>query len=538
MAGEGLTLGVVASTLGLFAGLGFAIVLNALFEAANFGIPHSGLALAPRTIILAMSVGVLVTLLAATVPAVRAMRVPPVVALQHADQPARSQRYAPYTAALVSLLGVVTLVGGLFAGGPAEARLSALAGGVVLVFVGMALSARWFVRPLAGLIGAPIARVFREPGRIARENAMRNPARTATTSAALMVGLGLVVFVAVFASGVKTSIATSLNRYVSADFIVSSSQTQPLPAGAGQAIAGTPGVAASTALHVDPIKVGSHAVNTATDTLDGADVHVLRRVYKPQWIVGSDAILARLGGANALVEQQFAKVHNLRVGETFAITTPSGGRTTLRAIGEYRDPQILQGVIVAESTFNAVSSSRDPYAWLVKVAAGASLAVVRNSLQAAVKPFPPAEVNSLAEYRQTLDKRVDQLIYLLYALLAMCLVISLFGIANSLLLSIHERIREFGLLRAVGATTQQVRRIVRYESVITSVIGGLLGIVVGLAFAALVTAALSNLGLSFSVPVLQLAVFLLLAVFVGVVGAIGPARRSARVDILGALHQE
>jgi putative ABC transport system permease protein len=198
----------------------------------------------------------------------------------------------------------------------------------------------------------------------------------------------------------------------------------------------------------------------------------------------------------------------------------------------------LQGVIVDRSTFGAVSSARDPFGWFVKLAPGANAATVRAALQAAVKPFPPAEVSSLAEYKQTLSKRLDQIVYLLYALLAMSLVISLFGIANSLFLSIHERTREFGLLRAIGATRKQIRRVVRYESVITAVIGGLLGTTVGIAFAALVTAALSDLGLQFSLPVAELIIFLGLAVVVGVLAAIVPARRGAQVDLLDALRHE
>ena len=538
VAGEALLLGVIASALGLVAGLGFAAAITALFEAANFGIPHSGLALATRTIVVSLTVGVLVTLAAAMVPAVRATRVPPVAALQQAAGTPRHSRFAPYAAALVFALSLLSLAGGLFTAGGATARLSALGGGVVLFFIAMALSARWFARPLAGLIGLPIARVFREPGRIARENAMRNPARTAATSAALMVGVGLVVFVAVFAAGVKSSVASSLDRYVRADFIVTASPAQPLPAGAGPAIARVPGVSASSSLYADEIKVGTSAVKSSVDQLDGIDSNSLRKVYTPDWIAGSDALLGRLGGKNALIEQQFAKAHNLKVADTFTVTTASGGHTTLRAIGEYKDPTILQGVIVDSSTFAFVSSAKDPYGWLVKLAPGANAERVRAALATAVKPFPPAEVQSLAEYKQTLDKSLNQMVDLLYALLAICLSISLLGIANSLLLSIHERTHEFGLLRAVGATTRQVRRIVRYESVITAVIGGLLGIVVGLCFAALVAVALSNLGLVFTVPVLQLVYFIALAVLVGVAGAIGPARRGARVDVIKALRLE
>ncbi len=535
---EALLVGSLASVTGLFAGLGFAALLGWLFDAAGFGIPRSGLPLHARTVIVALAAGVLVTLAAALAPALRATRIPPVAALQAASGAHGPTRFARLRAAVALVAGFALIASGLFGVGPAMSRLSTIGAGIVVVFIGMTLSARWFVRPLAALIGLPVARVFHEPGALARENAMRNPVRTANTAAALMVGLGLVVFVSVFAAGLKATVAGSLDRYVKAQYIVTSSQMYPLPAGAGPAIARTAGVAASSPLMMDQIEVNAHSVGATTDMLEGVDAGALLHVYKPDWIHGSSALVAQLGGDRALVERQFVKAHKLRLGQYFTVTTASGGRMRLRAIGEYNDPNLLPGVLVDTATFAAVSTSKDPYAWFVALAPGASRDAVHAALEQAVKPFPPAGVDSLSQYKQLMSDRLNQIVNMLYALLAMCLVIALFGIANALLLSIHERTREFGLLRAVGATRTQVRRIVRYESVITAVIGGVLGIVVGIAFAGLVTIALSDLGLSFSLPVSQLIVFLMLAVIVGVLGAVAPARRSARIDVLQALHQE
>ncbi len=539
VAAEALAVGVIASVLGLFAGLGIAAALGALFDAA-LDMPSSGLVLAGRTIALALGIGIGVTLLAAVAPALRATRVPPVAALSADPLTGTTRRRrSPYIAAGVSLLGLLGLVQGLFGGGPAGSRLGALAGGAVLLFIGVALVARYVVRPLAGAIGQPLALAFDEPGRLARENAMRNPSRTATTSAALMVGLGLVVFVAVFAAGLKTTITGSLDELVRADVAVTAKGFQPLPPNAQEAVRSVPGVDAAMGQYVDQIEVNGTHTNQLVDTLDGVEARLLRRVYRPKWLHGgTDALLEQLRGDTALVEEQFAKTHHVRVGQRFRILTPSGGKATLTAIGEYRDPQILQGIIVDLPTYQRVSALHDPLAFFVTTAPGADRAQVQAQIAAALRRFPTAEVRSSQQYRDLINQQVNQIVYLLYALLAMSLVISLFGIANSLFLAVYERTREFGLLRAVGATQRQVRRVVRYESVITAIIGALLGTGIGILFAALATVALGDLGLGFALPAAQLVLFLVLAIVVGIAGAAVPARRASRIDVLDAMRHE
>jgi putative ABC transport system permease protein len=261
-------------------------------------------------------------------------------------------------------------------------------------------------------------------------------------------------------------------------------------------------------------------------------------VYRFRWLRGSDAELQRLGPGAALIEEQFAKQHHISVGDRFGATGQTGRRTTLTAIAEYRDPSIMQGVIVDVGQFRALSPSPDPRGYFVRLLDGRGAAAGKREVARALKPFPAATVRTRAEYADFVNARLDQIVYLLYALLAMSVVISMFGIANSLFLSIHERTREIGMLRAVGATAGQVRRVIRYESVITSLIGGALGTAVGIFFAWLTTFAVEDLGVGFTVPVGQLAVFLVVAVVVGALGAIAPARRAARVDVLEAIQTE
>jgi putative ABC transport system permease protein len=540
VAGEALVLGVTASALGLLAGLGFAKLLGALFDAAGFGIPRADMELAPRTIAVALGIGIGVTVVGALAPAMRATRVTPVQALAGTPTPTRRHpRLTPLAAGIVSVLGLGMLLSGLFGSGAATGRMGSMASGAVLVFVGVALMARHIVRPVAALAGWPLERAFHMPGRLARENAMRNPGRTATTSSALMVGLGLVVFVAVFAAGMKATVSGSFDRLLTSDLIVTSQSMEPLPSEAGGALAAVPGLRAVTPQFVDQVQVDGRPSNAAVDIINGVEPAQLRALWAFEWRKGgSDRLLDRLTGTAALVEEQFAKAHEIEIGEDFIVQTPTGARVHLQAVGEYRDPMLMQGLVVEQRTFARASALQDPFAYYVKRSDRTDPATVRRAVDSALAEFPAAKVRTTAEYRDAVGARLDQMVYLLYALLAMSVVISLFGIANSLFLSIHERTHEFGLLRAIGATRTQVRRVVRYESVITALIGGLLGIVIGLLFGFLMTAALADLGLSFSVPVAQLAGFLVLAVVVGVLAAVVPARRGARVDVVQALHQE
>ncbi len=274
------------------------------------------------------------------------------------------------------------------------------------------------------------------------------------------------------------------------------------------------------------------------DVVIGVDPAQLSAVYGFDWVQGDDSLLSNLGGDEALIEEQFAEAHGLEVGDTYTVATSSGTGTTLRAIGIYRDPTILQGSITSEATLASFSEARDPISVLVAVDAGANHGSVEAGVDRALREFPTANVENKAEYKETFEAQLDQIVYLLYALLAMSVVISLFGIANSLFLSIHERTGELGVLRAVGATRAQVRRVIRYESVITAVIGGLLGAVVGICFAWVVIESLSEFGLSLSVPLGQLVALLGLSIGVGVLGSIAPARRAAGVDILEAIRHE
>jgi putative ABC transport system permease protein len=246
-----------------------------------------------------------------------------------------------------------------------------------------------------------------------------------------------------------------------------------------------------------------------------------------------------LGTTGALVEQNLATSRDLEPGDTFTVLSQEGRRATFTVLGEYRDPVLFTGFTVSNAASDQLRVEPNPGVSVVKFEPGADAAAVQSAVDRAVEQrFPTIEVRSNAEFKDEVESQVNQLLYLLYALLAISLLISLFGIVNALVLAIYERTREIGMLRAIGTTRSQLRQIVRYESVITAVIGGLLGILIGILFGWVITEGLADQGIEFAVPWGTLVIFLVLAVVAGVLAAVLPARRAARLNILDALHYE
>jgi putative ABC transport system permease protein len=371
--------------------------------------------------------------------------------------------------------------------------------------------------------------------RLARENTKRNPSRTAVTSSSLMIGVALVVFVAVFVNGFKDSFLGALDNSITSDLIIQSESFSPIPKEAVPTAQAVPQVQTATGIQFTDARINHGGV----DTVNGIDPIDFPQLYRFDWQKGgSDALLGHFQGDEALVEQQFAKSHHLQIGSHFQITSIEGTKLTMKVIGQYKDPVLMTGISIPSSTFDTWTTNSDPGVLLVKFRPGVSTADGKAAVAAALKQFPVAKVRTNAEYKKSTEDQVNGFLYFLYVLLAMIGIISLVGIINTLALSVFERTREIGMLRAVGTTRRQLRRMVRYESVITSVIGGLLGVAVGLVFGWILTKGLSDQGIVFSVPVTFIVVVLLVAALAGVVAAIMPARRAARLDVLEALQYE
>ncbi len=535
---EALVMGVAASVTGLFAGLGVAKGINQLFKLVGADIPVAGIGLEPRTVVVALAVGVGTAVAAALVPAVRATRIPPVAALQEGATlpPSRFSRLATPAAGVVAGLGVGLAALGFFTDASTTTRLLEMGGGAMLLFVAVAMVSRHVVRPLTRVVGWPLERLAGTPGRLARENAGRNPVRTANTAAALMIGLGLVVFVAVFAQGLKASFVDTFDRAVAADVVAIDQATfQPLPAEGVATMRAVPGVETLTTASVLQAKVDG----AGTTALIGIDPDEWARVWHFDWRGGADdGVLARLDARSAVVEEQYAKGHGLSVGDTVELTVSNGRTADVTIIGTYRDPMLFNGVTVSDELFAALDLPTDSHLTLATAAPGVGADQLRDAVEAALAGYPTQTVYTQEGYKDSVNSQIDQLLMMLYALLAMSVTISAFGIVNTLVLSVYERTREIGMLRAIGTSRRQMRRIVRYESVITSVIGGLMGTAVGVLFAYAVTTRYADQGFTFSVPFAQLGLFLAVAVAVGVGAAVLPARRASRVDILEAIHHE
>jgi putative ABC transport system permease protein len=536
---EMLVVGVLGSAVGLLLGLLLAKGLIALFSAAGLSLPQTGIVIETRTIVVSLGVGIAIAVLASLFPALRATRVPPIAAVREGAVLPRSRlaRYASPIAVVV-IAGAVAVLGvGMFLGGLSTVtRLLFLAVGCLVLFMGVALVSPPLVRPLAAVVGFPSERLGGVAGRLARENTVRSPGRTATTAAALMIGLALVTFVAVLGEGLRASIVDTLKRDVGADYIASSRTARDFfSTKAGDAVASAPAVAVASSIRGDQAKV-----NGAQETITGLDPATIAQLYRFEWKHGSNAVLGNLGRTGAIVTDTFANDKNLRVGSRVRIVTPDDKHLSYVVKGIYKSPalgSVLGAISIDRNVFDATfARPRNEYTF-VKVR-GTPNDATKSGLEAKLSPYPDTKLQTKSDFITGQESRVATLLSLLYVLLALSVIVSLFGMVNTLALSVLERTRELGMLRAVGMTRREVRRIVRHESVITALIGAALGLPLGIFLAALVTRALSSQGIIFALPGTSLLVFVLIAIIAGIAAAILPARRAAGLNVLEALQYE
>jgi putative ABC transport system permease protein len=479
---EALVIGLVGSVVGLGVGYLIALGLQGLFVSMGLDLPDAGTVFSAGTVVAGLLVGTIVTVLAGVVPAVRATRIAPVAAMRDAD-PAAAQR---------KLLGRV-------------------------------------ISPVVGLIGRPAERVGGVAGVLARRNAMRNPTRTLATAAALTVGVALVTLVAVMAAGLKDTMEGSLDRRVAATHVVTAeddwSPTTPEVASTLRSADGVEGV---TTIRQD---VGSaFGDNERVNAVDGTHV-------KFDYAAGS-AAADRLGRDGAIVDESWAKEHGLSVGERFELTSPSGERRslTVRAIETSAilgDGLDLGPITIGRAAYDGAFENSDSYLAVVS-APGASAATLERALSA----HPDAKVVDKEEFIDTRMADIDMLMGIFAVLLALAVIVSLFGIVNALVLATFERRRELGMLSAIGMTRRQVRRMVRHESIVTALLGAATGVVAGLGLGWGVAQLLGEEGLTFVVPAGTLVVIAVVAVVAGVLAAILPARRASRLSPLTALAYE
>ncbi len=614
---EALVIGALASVVGLFAGLGLASGLNSLFRALELELPTTSLVFSMRTVIVALAVGILVTVVAGLAPAIRATRVPPIAAVREGATlpPSRMARYWPYVAAVLVALAVVLLGYALFVDEiDTVQRLLSIGGGVLLLFIGVAMLSPKLVRPLASLtspvatwavvalsvllypitlaywllryaafssdrpaskralalVGGIVLSVFLplllpivlvmwvlskvtrfepewplefpnvRPERtlqpIARENARRNPGRTAATAAALMIGIALVTFVAVLTQGLRESNSDAITKQIRADYVITSQDGySEFVAGATDAVETAPNAALVTDVREDVGRVAG-----STQAVTGIDPARITEAYAFDWKEGNDAVLGELGRFGAIVGDDFADDKDLTVGERFSIQAPSGKTAQFEVKGIYEPPPfypLLGAVSIPKQTWDATFEPPRNRFIFVNVP-GDPTEQGKDQLEAAVAKYPDTRVQTRQEWIDKEDSEFQTFLAMIYVLLALSVIVSIFGIINTLVLSVFERTRELGMERAVGMTRRQVRRMIRQESVITALIGAALGLPLGIFLAALVTRALGEFDVQFAVPTTQLIVFAFAAILVGMVAALMPARRAARLNVLQALQYE
>jgi putative ABC transport system permease protein len=522
---EAAIVGLVASVIGLGLGVLAAKGLVALLSGFGVSLPSGSLVFSLRTVVVGLAVGIGVTVVSAISPARRAVRIPPVAALtaQSAESEVSSRRRIAIGGGGV-VVGVVVLAVGL-----AGSAVALVGLGAVGIFLGVGMLAPIVARPMAGVIGRPVARLFGVSGRLGRENSMRSPRRTAQTAAALMVGLALVSAMSVFGASLSKSTTNSIDNAVNADLIVTG-PSSGFPNSVVKAVTDVPGVVASSIVYHGQFEFKDSlatVVGISTDHL--ADTVILS--------MQAGTSQAALAAGQMLIDATTAKNDDLSVGSLVRVKFGLTGTSTIRIGGVFEPNALIGHYLVGGTYFLSHFLNKLPIGVLLKTDGRPGM---YNAVNSATTPYPNVGVQTRAQYEASQVAGVKKLLGIVYALLALAVLIALIGIVNTLLLSVFERTHEIGLLRAVGMKRRQIRAMIRSEAVILALFGAIIGIVVG---TGLGTALSHSLEKSqeisvVSIPFPSLAVFVLIAALLGLAAASWPARRAAKLDVLAAIAAE
>ena len=525
---EALVVGLVASVLGVVAGIGMAQLLKVLLQGFGIDLPAGGVVLATRTVVTSFVIGVGVSVISAVFPARRASKVPPVEAMRAvALEPS-----GPSTKRLIGGLAVTAVGAGLIALGlVGDGGVKVVGLGVPITFLGVAVLGPILAKPATSLIGAPLPSLRAMPGTLARNNAMRNPKRTSGTASALMIGVGLVTFIAVMATSAKHQIDQMVDQDFGADLVIDSGSFGfgGLSPELASEIGKLPEVDAVAALRQGPIELEGAGQGVAA-----IDPIATAKMFDFGAVTGSLASLSDPGTIAVQDTFQTPDGRRLQVGDTVQVRFAKTGMQTFTvgALFEQAFGSVLLGLPAWEAN---VADQFDSVIFVLK-ADGVSLAEAQAAIEEVAAPYPTAKVQNLGEFKESQSAQINQMLGLIYVLLGLAILIAVLGIANTLALSIFERTRELGLLRAVGMTRGQLRSTVRWESVLIALFGTAMGLVIGVSFGSAILLSLADEGLDvLVVPYGQLVVIAVLAALCGVAAAVLPARRAARLDVLGAI---
>lgn len=531
--GESAVVGLLASAVGLVAGLGLAVLLRAGMAALGFAIPAAGLVVQLRTILVALAVGSIVTVVSAYVPARRAARVPPTAAMARAEVEPPAHSVARTVAGVaVTAIGALAIGLGLFTGVADRALVVGV--GAAAFFLGVAALGPVIARPLAVVIGTPISKMG-VTGDLGRLNAMRNPRRTSSTAAALMIGVALVSLMAIIAASSNASIDAAVDASLKADFIITPGTNSSLQTGLSPNLVTRlrrlPQVSAAGGIQVTEVSIQQKSTYVAS-----GDPRTIGQLVNLDVKAGHVSSMTADGIA---VSTQVAGDRHLRLGSPVTVVFPETGPKVFHVQATYGARTVAGDYVLTTAAVWANTPERLDAQVFVKLAPGVSAATGRAVIEKALAPYPTAKLLDETQYKAELAGEIDQLLDLVYALLLLAIVIALIGIANTLALSVHERVHELGLLRAVGMTRRQLRDSVRAESAIISLLGTTEGLGIGIVFGWAMVAALSSTGVDrLSIPVAQLVVLVVLGGLAGILAARGPSRRAAKLDVLEAIATE
>lgn len=525
---ESVVIGVIASAFGLLGGVGLAFGLRQLLTALGISIPSGPMTILPRTIVVSMLGGVVMTVVSAIAPAIRASRVPPLAAVRSVAATTVTQRRTRLIAgAILTLLGVMATT---FATG--SVNLALLGVGAVSTVLGVALLAPSIVPPFVHVLATPVRRLRGVAGQLAEENATRGAQRTATTAAALMIGTALIAASLVLAASINTSTKKILGQGVRAELIVSADRVSGIGPTVTDSIRATNGVA-----NVAAYRYGNFKIANSTKIVVAMDGSALTAT-NPQSSLDlgvSSGSFAALDGGGVAVSDTVAKDHHWRVGDTVPMVFATGAHPQ-RVIATFKTTAFGEYIISLRTHAAVFSDSIDQLAF-VRVKKGASIGSVKSRIATVLKTTAPtAKVQDRKEYGAQIRAQVSQILNLITALVLLAIIIALMGVLITMLLSVLERTHELGLLRAVGMDRRDVRSMVRWEAAIISTFGAALGVVLGIGLGYALTRTLRDQGITtMELPYRSLIVMILAVTIAGVAASIYPARRASRLNVLRAI---
>ncbi|MPY94455.1 MAG: FtsX-like permease family protein [Acidimicrobiia bacterium] len=534
---EAAIVGLVAAVIGLVAGISLAIGLQALLSAFGLDLPTSDTTVGPNTIIISLVAGLLITFISAIVPALRATRVPPIAALRDVaiDTSGTSKVRAGAGVVLVVLAAVLVLPA--FGADPPTSSLQSVGLGALVFLVALIVLGPILARPLSKGIGWALPKIKGMTGTLARENASRNPKRTAATASALMIGVALVGFITIFASSARASVDAEISRGFKGDFVVQSEAFDfGIPAEYADAVRGADGVETVASLRQGLARLALPDGSETNTFLSSTDPETYTQLIDVRM---SEGELSALEPGTIVVDRQAARDEDLAIGDTVSVLFSTGNRLDLQVSAISDEPTLLGVYTINVEDWNANTVNPTDTMVFVGAEEGANLQSLHDELDVLAEPYPTVQVQDRDEFLGSIAAVLNQALNIVYGMLALSILIALIGIGNTLSLSIHERTRELGLLRAVGMTRRQVRSTVRWEAVLISLIGTALGLVIGVTLSYVMIQALKSQGFSvFQVPYGSIVVIVVVFAILGVLASLRPSRRAGKLDILQAIAAE